>query len=71
MSWDAKALLWLTLIWAVIAVLFVPVLGMVEGARGWGVGAAIFLLLYLWLKKAEREGHAPAKAERHDRPPKA
>ncbi|AEB12235.1 hypothetical protein [Marinithermus hydrothermalis] len=53
MSWDAKALLVLMLIWAFIAAIFVPVLGMVEGARGWGVGAGVFLILFLWLVWAE------------------
>lgn len=59
MSWDSKALIVLTLTWAVLAVIYVTVIGMVTGARAWGAGALIFLLLLLVLLYAERRGIRP------------
>ena len=61
MSWDSKALLILTLTWGILAIIYVTVIGMVTGARGWGTGAVIFLVLLLGLLYAERQGADKAK----------
>ena len=56
MSWDSKLLVVLTLTWAALAVIYVTVIGMMPGARGWGVGAALFLALLFGVVYAERRG---------------
>ncbi len=56
MSWDCKALVVLTGTWAAMAILYVTVIGMATGARAWGAGAAIFLVLMLVAAYAERRG---------------
>ena len=54
MSWDTKALVLLTLTWAVVALIYATVIGMMPGARGWGAGAVIFGALTLAVEYAER-----------------
>lgn len=56
MSWDARALIGLALIWVVLSGVYVTVIHMMPGARGWGAGAALFLLLAAGVWYAERRG---------------
>jgi Flp pilus assembly protein TadB len=55
-SWDGKALLVLTMIWAGIALVYATVIDMVTGARAWGAGAALFAVLTLGIWYAELRG---------------
>jgi hypothetical protein len=56
MSWDSKALALVALIWAVLAVIYVTVIDMMPGARGWGAGAVIFGALTIGAWYAESLG---------------
>jgi hypothetical protein len=56
MSWDGKALLILTLIWAAISLIYATVIGMAPGARAWGAGALIFAFLTWTVRRMERQG---------------
>jgi hypothetical protein len=61
MSWDSKSLLLLTVTWAALAVVYAtPVVDMTAGTWAWGAGAAIFLLVFLAVWRAERRGSGRA-----------
>ncbi len=60
MSWDTKALLVLTATWAGTAIIYVTSMDMPTGARAWGAGAALFLLITLGVWLAERKGRRRA-----------
>lgn len=64
MSWDIKALVILTLTWALLAAIDAAGwtgMVMMEAARAWGAGSLIFLVVLLGVWYAERRG---AKAAR-------
>ncbi len=55
-SWDTKALAVLTLAWAAVAIVYLTIVDMMPGARGWATGAVIFGVLTLAGWVADRRG---------------
>ena len=62
MSWDAKALVIVTATWGATTLVYVTAMDMPTGARAWGAGAALFLLVTLGVWRAERRGARRAAA---------
>jgi hypothetical protein len=56
MSLDIKLLLIGSIMWILMALYYVNAGIMIEGARVWGAGSAIFFILFLAIRYAERRG---------------
>lgn len=53
-SYDVIATIIYAVIWAILSVVYINVFGMAPGARAWGTGAVIFILLTLAIWVAEK-----------------